>query len=147
MDTDLVAMFDSVDEGLGKSTVLSRLGYNARVRELLESTTDLPAKCCFHLVTGGFRCLSICCYAQSDRELLLTFEIFHTLLDESFLLEDWTRSLRNPNATYPFLTSAYSGDFRDRLQQLIDFAETLLGIDEIDRILKGSVWTDFAAHY
>jgi hypothetical protein len=145
MTSEMKEKYDVVDERLGKSEVLKRLGYVSRSREDVEESAHLPSCTQFHLVTGKYRCLSIgCCYLESG-DLLLTFEIFHTMLDESFMLEDWTRPLRDPNAPYAFLTSAYSGDFKEQLDQLICYVETLLTIDEIDKILKGEIWTTFAS--
>ena len=65
---------------------------------------------------------------------------------ESFLLEDWTRPLRDPHAPYAFLLSAYGGDFKEKLDELILYVDTLLiNDDEIDKILKGVAWTEFAS--
>lgn len=66
------------------------------------------------------------------------------MLDESFMLEDWSRSLRDPNAPYAFLTSAYIGGFSEKLQQLVSYVDSLLKIDEMQKILKGIIWTDIA---
>lgn len=145
MNSDLKWKFDIVDERLGKSEVLKRLGYASRVREDVEESVHLSARSYFHIVTGKYRCLSIGSYCHEDRDLSLTFEIFHTMLDESFLLEDWTRPLRNPNSPYPFLASAYTGDFKEKLDKMVSYADSLLSIDEIDKILKGAAWTEFAS--
>ena len=77
------ATWDMVDERLGNSEVLQRLGYRSRVREFIAESGGLSARCCFHIVTGRYRCFSICCHYNEDRNHLFTFEIFHTMLDES----------------------------------------------------------------
>ncbi len=69
------------------------------------------------------------------------------MLDESFLLEDWTKPLRDPHAPYAFMLSAYKGEFDEKLDQLIRYVDSLIQQDqEIIRILKGEVWTNFAEH-
>lgn len=144
MPSELNSRYDIVDELLGKSEVLLQLGYTSRNREEIERSAQLPDRIYFHVVTGKDRCLSIGSYYLDSGNLLLTFEIFHTMLDESFMLEDWSRPLRDPNAPYAFLTSAYRGGFREKLQQLISYADSLLNIDEMQKILKGEIWTDIA---
>lgn len=145
MTPEMKANYDIVDERLGKSEVLKRLGYASRTREDVEESANLPARTYFHIATGKHRCLSIGSHYLESGDLLMTIEIFQTMLDESFMLEDWTRPLRDPNAPYAFLASAYSGDFKEQLNQLICYVETLLAIDEIDKILKGEIWTAFAS--
>ena len=139
MNSEIRTTFDIVDDRLGKSEVLEELGYETRVRESVES----PVKCYFHIATGPFRCFSICCRYMSDGDQLFTFEIFNTDLDESFLIEDWTRSLQDPRAPYAFLLSSYKGDYKERLDQLIKYVDWLIqGDDGLNKIFKGEGWTD-----
>jgi len=139
MNSEIQSTFDIVDDRLGKSEVLKELGYETRVRETIES----QVKCYFHIATGPFRCLSIGCHYMPSGDQLFTFEIFNTNLDESFLIEDWTRALQDPRAPYAFLLSSYKGDFKERLDQLIKYVDWLIQADDgINRILKGEAWTD-----
>ncbi len=65
---------------------------------------------------------------MSDGDQLFTFEIVNTNSDESFLLEDWTRSLQDPRAPYAFLLSSYKGDYKERLDQLIKYVDWLIQV-------------------
>ena len=132
----------TVDDVLGSSAVLRRLGYATCSRDLSEETQALPAMCRFTLQTSWSRRLAICFCYQRDGNHFLTVEVFNPPAASSFLLDEWLVRQGVTLDPYPFILSSYMGTQGERLAGFVSFLERHLASPGLAGILSGREWAD-----